>query len=179
MTLDRTLGAVDLDFATMQLQDALDLAVLIEEESEERYQQFVTIIGDRYAGDAADVFRYMAANEARHGQQLRDRRRTLFGDAPVRIRREDLWDVEAPSLSLPRAFMSTHQAFEIALIGEYQAEQFFANALPFVTDPEVGELFIELHAEEEEHVVMLERHMRGLDQGPDIAEADLEEPPAL
>ena len=55
-----------IDFRTLDLQDALDLALSIEEEAKERYEEFSRITGGRYAGDAADMFRQMAGYEAKH-----------------------------------------------------------------------------------------------------------------
>ena len=48
-----------LDFATLDLMDALDLAVLIEAEAYERYRLFVTQLGHRFPGDASSVFATM------------------------------------------------------------------------------------------------------------------------
>ena len=69
------------DFAALSLKDALDLAILVEKEAEERYQKLSGMVGGRYAGDAGDVFREMARNEARHCAQLGERRQELFGNA--------------------------------------------------------------------------------------------------
>jgi rubrerythrin len=64
---------VNLDLSTLDLMDALDLAILIEVEALERYKYFAEQIGDRFPGDAASIFRSMAQNEAKHGQQLNAR----------------------------------------------------------------------------------------------------------
>jgi len=47
----------EIDFAKLHLRDALDMAILIEEEARDRYQEFARTVGGRYAGDAAEVFR--------------------------------------------------------------------------------------------------------------------------
>ena len=47
-------------------------------------------------GDAASIFNSMAKNEEKHGQQLSERRQKLFGDRPLRVSRDDIFDVEAP-----------------------------------------------------------------------------------
>src|SRR5512132_1323366 len=98
-----------IDFRTLSLQDALDLALSIEEEAKERYEQFAKITGGRYAGDAADMCRQMAAYEARHWAEIDRKRRELFGDAPRRITPEAIDDVEAPDRGAPRTFMSARQ----------------------------------------------------------------------
>ena len=66
-----------IDFSTLTLQDALDLAILIEEEARQRYEEFTRIVGGRYAGDAADMFKLMAAAETKHGNELAAQRRRI------------------------------------------------------------------------------------------------------
>ena len=82
----------NLDFSALDLMDALDLAILIEVEALERYKFFAEQIGHRFPGDAASVFRSMAANEAKHGKQLSDRRQELFGDKPLRVSKDAIFE---------------------------------------------------------------------------------------
>jgi 2-hydroxychromene-2-carboxylate isomerase len=126
-----------IDFASLSLQDALDLAILVEEEAQERYLEFVDQMEKHHTRDAAAFFAAMARNEERHGQELRARRRALFGDAPTRLKRSMLWDVEAPDYDQPRAFMSARQAMRVALASETKAHEFFVRAIPCLADPEV------------------------------------------
>src|SRR6185369_17294002 len=106
--------SVQIDFATLTLQDALDLAVLIEQEAEARYLMFVDQLGARYSGDATDFFAQMARNERRHGEQLAERRYSLFGETPSLVSADMIEDVEAPDTGKPRAFMSPRHAMEVA-----------------------------------------------------------------
>ena len=53
-----------IDLVSLDLQDALDLAISIEEEAQERYAEFSRMTGAGYAGDAADVFASLAVAEA-------------------------------------------------------------------------------------------------------------------
>ncbi len=169
-----------LDFATLDLMDALDLAVLIEEEACDRYKMFAAQLGHRYTGDAASVFSSMAENEAKHGKELTKRREAIFGDIPVQVSRDDLCDVEAPDEGAPRSTMSTLQAFEVALSSEQKAFDFYDQALAHVTNPEIHALFTELRDEEKEHVSMVREAIAGLPPGADIeGEIDQDELPAL
>ena len=168
-----------IDFATLTLQDALDLATLIEQEAEERYKELSRLVGGRYSGDASDVFKGMVINEAKHGRQLRDRRVLFFGDAPMNVDRTMIWEVEAPDYGTPRVFMSPRQAMEVALDGEKKAHAFFAEALPHLRDPEVSKLFAELRDEELLHAGMLKGQMQHLSTGPDVAAGEADEPPAM
>src|SRR5574340_1248193 len=74
-----------IDFATLTLQDALDLAILIEEEAQGRYQEFTRQMELHHTPEAASFFRHMADNESWHGTQLSQRRAALFADTPRRV----------------------------------------------------------------------------------------------
>ena len=106
---------MEIDFASLSLQDALDLAILVEEEAQERYLEFVDQMEKHHTEEAARFFATMAGNEQKHGEELRARRRSLFGDAPRRMKRSMLWDVEAPDYDQPRAFMSARPCATSAL----------------------------------------------------------------
>jgi erythrin-vacuolar iron transport family protein len=157
-------------------QDALDLAILMEEEAHERYLVLARQVGGRYAGDAADMFRSMAAAEVRHGQQLADRRRLLFGNAPRTVTRDMLYQVEAPDLGAVRVFMSARQAMEVALASEQKAREFFERALLAVEDPEVRAVLSELREEEAQHQSLVQARLEKLPPGPDVEEDEADEP---
>jgi len=168
--------AARLDFATLDLQDALDLAILIEEEAMERYQEFQKLVGGRYKGDASDVFKVMAENEGKHRAELVARRTQLFKGAPVRVDRAWLDDVEAPDRGTPRVFMGPRQAFELALQSEEKAHDYFAGALTHVKDARVKALFEELKGEELQHKRYIKKLLANLPPGPDVEEQDADEP---
>ncbi len=169
-----------LDLSKLSLMDALDLAKLIEMEACHRYQMFASQFGHTGGYDAGSFFATMAENEAKHGQELEARRKALFGDAPARLTLDDLFDVEAPDMGAPRRGMSTVQAFEVGLVAEKKAYDFYDMALPGITDPEVRELFTELRDEEAEHVELLRESMAKLPSSAgDEVEYDLDETPYL
>lgn len=145
----------ELDFTKLDLRDALDLAILVEEEAKERYQEFTMTVGGRYAGDASLVFRKMVVNEEKHGTQLSQLRRSLFQDQPRRITRDMIDDVEAPMETRGRYTMSARTALEIAIESEEKAFDFFARASESASDPKVKRLFQDLRDEEREHRAML------------------------
>jgi erythrin-vacuolar iron transport family protein len=160
--------SVKLDFSTLDLMDALDLAILIEAEALERYKFFVEQIGRRYAVDAASIFETMATNEEKHGRQLGDRRKKLFGDKPRRVSSTAIFDVEAPEFGAPRWNMSPLKAFQLALASEEKAYGFYDEAIKHVTDSTVRELFAELRDEETEHVRMVKDAIKALPPGSDV-----------
>jgi rubrerythrin len=145
-----------IDFSKLTLMDALDLASLIEVEAFQRYMLFAAQLGHRDPSDAGSVFRSMADNEKKHGEQLAKRRQALYGDAPAIVKLDDIFDVEAPDVGSPRWNMSPRKAFEVALAAEQKAFAFYDQALPSVKEPAVRILFEELRDEEAEHIHMVE-----------------------
>ena len=160
------------DFSKLTLMDALDLASLIEVEAFQRYTKFAESIGRRLSSDTGSVFESMAVNEKKHGDQLAERRRELFGDKPARVKLEDIFDVEAPDVGAVRWNMSELKACQVALAAEKKAFAFYDEALPGVKQPDVKALFEELRDEEAEHVVMIESIIAKL---PPSAAIDLED----
>ena len=169
-----------LDLSTLSLMDALDLAKLIEMEACHRYQMFARQIGTVGGYDAGGFFASMAENEAKHGQEIEERRKKLFGDKPARVTLDDLYDVEAPEMGEVRRDMSVLDAFNVGLAAEQKAYDFYNDALPGITDPEVIELFTELRDEEVEHVEMLKAGMAKLPpSASEKVEFDVDETPYL
>lgn len=152
----------NIDFAGLDLQDALDLAIFVEDEAQERYEEFAGQMDQHHTPAAADFFRLMALNEAKHGDELRQRRRERFGTALPRVSRRMLFDVEAPEYDEARASMTRRQALEAALRAETKAHAFFVAALPQVADTDVRALFEELRDEELQHQDLVRRELARL-----------------
>lgn len=170
--------STDLDLSNLTLKNALDLAILVEDEAQERYVEFVAQMEAHHTAEAAQFFRFMAHNEAKHGEELTLRRRELFGDEPAEVDRSMLWDVEAPEFDEARAFMSIQEALEVALAAEVKAYEYFDMALPQVKDPTVRELFAELREEEIEHQNLVKREMEKAGPGGDFDPDDFVDEPA-
>ena len=169
-----------LDLSKLSLMDALDLAKLIEMEACHRYQMFANQFGHSSGNDAGAFFSMMARNEAKHGQDLEERRAQLFGDAPAKVTLDDLYDVEAPDMGAPHRGMSIMEAFKVGLSAEQKAFDFYDSALAGITDSDVRELFTELRDEEVEHVRMVQSALNELPPSGDVAwEDDRDEYPAL
>ena len=166
-----------IDFGKLSLMDALDLAILIEAEAQERYEEFSDQMQLHHTPDAAAFFRAMAGNEAKHGTELLGRRQELFGGQPARVTRSMLWDVEAPDYDNARAFMSARQAMSVALESEIKAHDFFTLALKHVSDPTVGALFNELRNEELQHQALVRIQIDRLPPGPEVNPDDYGDEP--
>jgi rubrerythrin len=147
---------IQLDFSALNLQDALDLAVLIEKEAEDRYLLFAGQLGQRYPGDAANFFTMMARNEHRHGIEIAERRRMLFGDTPSRVTANMIGnDIEAPDTGKAIRYMSPRQALEVAMESEIKAYEFYDRILQVIQDVTVRNLIKSLRDEEAEHQNLL------------------------
>ena len=169
---------IGFEVKNLSLQDALDLAIHIEEEAQERYTAFAEMMGANYKGDAGDFFTEMAGNEAKHASELTSKRNKLFKGVPRRIDPAKVWDVEAPEYGSPRAHMSPRQAMQLALESEIKAHEFFRDAAKKVSDAGVKKLFEELRDEELRHQEMVRKRLELLpkDEGPDRDDDDIETP---
>jgi erythrin-vacuolar iron transport family protein len=141
-----------LDFATLTLRGALDFAVTIEEDAEERYREFARQVADPAV---AAFFREMVVSEGKHRRQLESRRAVLFRHQPRRFERLADAEGEAPPPDEVPATTSARQAIGLALRAEVRAWDFYDQAIPHVRDPDVRAFFEELRAEEVEHQQLL------------------------
>jgi len=161
-----------IDYAKLDLMDALDLAILIEAEAQQRYQLFAEQLGYTGPGDPCSIFTSMAENEAKHANELFQRRKELFGDAPMRVSRDDIFDVEAPDVGSVRWNMSPRRALEVALSSEQKAFRFYKEAAAYVTNEAIKALFCELRDEETEHVRVVNAAISRLPPGSDVGLED-------
>ncbi|MFI5297632.1 MAG: ferritin family protein [Polyangiales bacterium] len=162
-----------IDFSRLTLKDALDLAILIEDEAAERYAELAQQLETHHNADVAGFFRFMLKAEGEHAHRLSERRRSRFGDAESTVTRAMIFDVEAPEYDEVRATMRLRRALEVALAAEEKAYAFFENALESVTDPDVRALFESLSMEEAEHQAFVKREIAKLPAA--TAETDDEE----
>lgn len=167
-----------LDFGSLSLMDALDLAVLVEAEAKERYDEFADQMEQHRTPEAAEFFRFMSRNEAKHGAELAERRLRLFGTAPSTVSGSMIFDVEAPDYDKVRAFMSPRQAMKAALSSEVKAHDFFAAAIPTLNNVEVKALFEELRKEEIEHKDLVMAELIKLPPDSPISDEDFVDEPA-
>lgn len=167
-----------IDFTSLSLMDALDLAILVEDEAQERYEEFAAQMEQHRTPEAAKFFRYMVENEAKHGRELQARRTQLFQDAPRSVTRAMIFDVEAPDFDAARAFMSPRKAMEAAMASEVKAHAFFVAALPSLKDAEVCALFEELRDEELEHQQLVAIELKKLPPESGLSDEDFVDEPA-
>jgi Rubrerythrin. len=169
---------VGIEFERMTLRDALDLAVLIEEEAADRYRELAEQLATHDTPDVAAFFARMARIEDHHRNELLERRRTMFGNAPSTVQRRQIFDVEAPAYDEARAFMGVRQALETVLASEVKAYDFFNEALPRVKDPELQALFQQLRDEEVHHQSLVKAELARCPEKSDDSEAYADDPVA-
>jgi erythrin-vacuolar iron transport family protein len=175
VTAPKTTG---IDFATLTLKDALDLAVLIEEEARDRYEELAAQLVLHRTPVAASFFTKMVRVEELHRTQLLQAREKRFGTQPIEVRREQIWDVEAPEYDEARMNMTQRQALEVALRSEEKAHHFFVEALKVTVHPEVRSLFQELCDEELEHQDLVKAELAKLAPGHPHDALDVGDGPA-
>jgi rubrerythrin len=164
VTTQKTQG---IDFATLSLKDALDLAVLIEEEARDRYEELAAQLILHHTPAAAAFFTKMMRVEEIHRKQLFEQRTRSFGHQPIAVKREQLYDIEAADYDEVRMNMTHRDALEVALRSEIKAHAFFVNALKVVPSVEVKKLFTELCEEEITHQAMVKAELAKLEpEGP-------------
>jgi rubrerythrin len=146
---------MSIDFDGLSLRDTLDLAIFVEEEAKERYEDFAQQMEAHHTPEVAEFFRFMAANELKHAEKLSAQRASLFGNEARTADTSMLFDIEAPDFDATRAFMSVRAALDVALESEVKAYAFYDAAIPDISDPDVKELFTELREEEERHMELV------------------------
>ena len=150
------------DFATLTLCDALDLATLVEEEARARYDAFAHAMALHRDFEAAKFFRAMVDMEGYHTAALQARRQELFCDAPVTVRADVFFDVDAPPSETVRPGIGLREALEISRLAEQRAWRFFDEGVTAVGDPVARELFAELRDDEARHLQMVEDALAAL-----------------
>jgi rubrerythrin len=167
----------DIDFPNLSLRDTLDLAIAIEEEAKERYDEFAEQLDAHHNPEVAKFFRFMSANEVKHAEVLTVKRSELFGDEASTADTSVLFDVEAPGYDGARAFMSINDALEVALSAEIKAYDFYHDSLPSVKDAKVNALFVHLREEEARHQAMIKEIMAKLPEMDTFDPDDFVDPP--
>jgi len=102
----------------------------------------------------------LAEREKRHKEEITARRRELFGDSPPRHDEEAPWQAEVPDYEALGRTVELADAFDVAMGAETRAHDFYAEALDYVDEATVVELFEWLRKAEIEHQRMLTEERR-------------------
>ncbi len=145
---------VDFDFSMLDAMDVLDIAVFIEREARDNYEQLATW-SEAKSPEAAAFFRRMAGLEALHERQVAERRAAVFGTTPARYTDSAAWEVETPDYAHVGPTFAMAQALRLALAAEERAEAYYRGVLEYVRDPQTEQFLAFLADSEVEHQRLL------------------------
>lgn len=170
-----------LDFKNFTLKDTLDIAILMEEESRDRYLEIADQLGSSHPGDASEFFIQMSQNEEMHRKELSEERKKLFGNEVSELSesiKDDMRYTEALPYDEVRLFMPKRQALELALACEIRAFNIFQKAASQVLDPKVKSIFLNLRDEEKKHQVYITNLISKTtsDLRPEVPNEDVDTP---
>lgn len=155
-------------FSSLSPQDALHVAILIEERNARLYESFAQLFADFIDEECqrvAETFGDMAAEERRHRHELEKRYVERYGIRLSSLADDDVLDlIELPELAdndvLDPESFSRVKALQVALAAELHARHYYARLSQLTHDPQLRRLYDELAAFEEEHVSFLERKLK-------------------
>lgn len=152
-------------FASLSPQEALHVAIFIEERNAELYQQFAELFGEFRDPDSLEIaqaFWDMAEEEREHGSLLQERYFERYGTQSCVITDEDIREmIELPRLDSSDILSLVHsaantspatKAFEVALIAEQSAQRFYAHMGTTTEDDRLRKIYRELGKFEDDHV---------------------------
>jgi rubrerythrin len=169
--------ALRIDFSNLSTRDILDMAIAIEEEAQQRYEEFADSLELHHTFEAAEFFHFMADNEEKHAATLRARRQEKFGDTASSVELSEVLDVEAPHYKEVRTGMSVHTALEAVRQAERRAHDFYAGAVAVVQDEKIKALLLSLQREEEAHEKQVEEQLANLPEAEEFDPDDFGDPP--
>jgi rubrerythrin len=158
------------DFASLNAQEALHVAIFIEERNAEIYHQFAEMFAefrDPESLEIAAAFWDMANEERKHGTMLQKRYFDRYGTRPCAVTEEDIRDfIEVPRLENGEIFTigrlkvgrsPRQMALEIAMAAEQNAFRYYTRLSETTEDADLRELYGELVDFESGHTDWLEK----------------------
>ena len=163
-------------FAELDAQEALHVAIFIEERNAEIYHRFASMFtefGDVESQAIAGVFWEMAEEERRHSSMLQSRYCQQYGNASCSLTEEDLVDfIEVPRLESGDVFADSrpgaserNRALQVALTAEVSAQRFYGDLAQCSEPGPLRLIYEELAQTEGEHVAFLRAKLSGDDAG--------------
>jgi rubrerythrin len=160
------------DFATLTAQEALHVAIFIEERNAEIYHQFAEMFAefrDPESLEVAAAFWDMANEERSHGTLLQKRYFDRYGTRPCAVTEEDISNfIEVPQLENGEIFTFSRlkvgrsprqMALEIAVTAEQNALRYYNRLSESTDDTELRTLYREFVDFEASHADWLERKL--------------------
>jgi len=160
------------DFASLNAQEALHVAIFIEERNAEIYHQFAEMFAefrDPESLEIAAAFWDMASEERKHGTLLQKRYFDRYGTRPCAVTEEDISDfIEVPRLENGDIFTISklkigrsprEMALEIAMGAEQNALRFYARLSEISKDEELRALYKDFLDFEAGHTDWIEKKL--------------------
>lgn len=158
------------DFASLTAQEALHVAVFIEERNANIYSQFAEMFAefrDPESLEIAAAFWEMSNDERRHGTMLQKRYFDRYGTRPCAVTEDDIADlIEVPRLENGEIFTISkmkvgrsprEMALDVALTAEDSATRFYRRLAQSTKDAELKAVYEEFVALEAGHSNWLEQ----------------------
>lgn len=156
-------------FTSLSPQEALHVAVFIEERNAEQYHRFAEMFvefRDLESLEIAGVFWDMAVEERQHSSRLQQLYTERFGNAACAVTEDDIQEIiEVPRLEdvlgadPATGLPPRDRALQVALASEMAARRFYSEVAQHTTDKVLSTLYKELAEFETEHVDFLERKL--------------------
>ncbi len=156
-------------FQSLSPQEALHVAVFIEERNSEIYHNFAEMFvsfQDFASIEIAGVLWDMAVEERHHSTLLQERYTAQYGQAACALTEADIEEIiELPQLgaeifeAAAEAATAQARALRLALSAENQARDFYASLAQTAVEENLRALYVELSAFEADHVEFLERRL--------------------
>ena len=145
-------------FSSLMPQEALHVAVFIEERNAELYHRFAEMFvefRDLESLEIASVFWDMAVEERQHSTMLQERYSERYGNASCALTEEDLQElIEVPRLEDGDVFTAAkdgaigtarERALQVALMAERSARRYYAGLAEHTPDAELEKLYQRLN----------------------------------
>ncbi len=172
------------EFSSLTAQEALHVAIFIEERNAEIYTQFAELFAefkDSESLQIAQVFWDMAEEERHHGTMLQERYFERYGTQHCIVTEDDIRDlIEVPRLDNGELFAiirsktshsPRYKALEIALSAEEAAQRFYARMIPRTEEVALKTAYRELAEFEDNHSRFLKGKIEMARRSADTEEA--------
>lgn len=160
------------DFTTLTPQEALHVAIFIEERNAELYQQFSELFADFKDSESleiAQVFWEMSLEERSHGTRLQEKYFERYGTQACVVTEEEIRDlIEMPRLDTGDIFAVSRSnlalsprrsALQVALEAEQSALRYYRRLTETTKDERLYEIYSELATFEADHTNLLEKRL--------------------
>jgi rubrerythrin len=157
-------------FISLSPQEALHVAIFIEERNAELYHRFAEMFvefRDVESLEIAGIFWDMAVEEHHHSTRLQQLYSERFGNSACAVTEEDIHEIiEVPSLEdgnvlkkVSTTIPARESALQVALKAEQGARKYYGEIAEHTTDSKLRKLYTELAEFETDHVEYLERKL--------------------